>query len=410
MTNLKELLNYELKRDVPYTQKLEQRILAYVPKKKYLRKWSIFGSAAVAITAACLLILIQFSPLNEQPISLDQPKDVLIAKEDVPSNMDDLLAMLQQNETIIPFKEKASKNEVLYTNETIYPFYSGKNFPLADLNIFVTKEAPLYRGNYALINQEGHPHVRQVLAFEGESYYKVRGELFVDGKKVMLPGMLATDLYMTEAIYRYSSWYFDLLQNGDRTSTDPVTLQEGEMLVVSIDDQYNKVQVIKTVSILGKVTGVQYEEPSFMLTSDAAKRAKAFTKTYDTNLFVNEDPLFMAQLFMTYLYEGNVEALYALSPTVVEENNYTIEQFREVVYGPENLLTDKKAVQSILAASYYGLEKGDVTYGTFSDQYATVTFKGKEKTLYNTYSNTIAMIKNEQGFWEVEHLPSAVIY
>ena len=410
MSNLKQLLAHELRRDVPYTSAVEQRILAYEPKKNHIRKWPVIGSAAVAIAAACLLILTQFSPLNEQPISMDQPKDSLTAPEDVPTNMDDILAMLQQNETIIPFKEKASKNEVLYTNENIYPFYSGKNFPLGDLNIFVTKEAPLYRGNYALINQQGQPHVRQVLAFEGESYHKVRGELFVDGKKVMLPGLLATDLYMTEATYRYTSWYFDLLQNGDRTSTDPVTLQAGEMLVVSVDDRYNKVQVIESVNILGKVTGVQYEKPSFLLTGDAAKRAKAFTKTYDTNLFVNEEPLFMAQLFMTYLYEGNVEALYALSPTIVEKNNYTIEQFREVIYGPENLLTDKKAVQSILAASYYGLKNGEVTYGTFSDQYATVTYKGKEKTLSNTYSNTIAMIKNEQGFWEIEHLPIAVIY
>ena len=169
MTNFKQALKYELKQDVPFTDELKQKLISGQKRAKKKSFVPYLTGGAFALIAMILFLFVN----KTEPY-------VLLKAEDVPTAYMDVLEILQKTEARLPLVKEVGSNQTLYTG--VDTLFKGKLAYYGHDHVIVEKNSSYSRGDYVLFQLEtGEQYVRQVLAFENETFEKRNGNIFVEG-------------------------------------------------------------------------------------------------------------------------------------------------------------------------------------------------------------------------------------
>ena len=349
MTNFKQALKYELKQDVPFTDELKQKLISGQKRAKKKSFVPYLTGGAFALIAMILFLFVN----KTEPY-------VLLKAEDVPTAYMDVLEILQKTEARLPLVKEVGSNQTLYTG--VDTLFKGKLAYYGHDHVIVEKNSSYSRGDYVLFQLEtGEQYVRQVLAFEKESFEKRDGEVFVEGKQLMLPGLISTTKYKEEMDFHYSNVYFNSSQAYDTSTAAPQKLKHGEMLVQAGFDSNEKTEIIQKDQVIGKVVALQYFEPTFLLTGDDAEIFASFKKDHNVEKLIGLDPALILRMYTIALMEHDVETLYAMVPSHVSLHDLTLAQFEESMFDNKLIveLTESEKISTI-AYQYNGLENAQV--------------------------------------------------
>ena len=380
MTDFRERLKLELKSEVPFTKEMEQRILQNGPRKKKRTSWPIFTGGVVAVVAAALFFLFQTS----------EDTKFLYSAADVSTDFNEMVALLKRNEVKVPLLAEVGKDQKLVTDADIK--FNGSLEVFGAHNVIVEEAKDLKRGDYVLVKLENDDKVvSQLIGFEGETYKLEKGNVFINGKRLILPSFINSDDYMEKGNYWDIVRYFEPIHNEyDYLKDVEATLAKDELLIKGIEVQKQLLDTITAEQVVGKVVGVKEMTPTFVLTGEGAAIYDRFKKDLDTSKLVGLDPTTTLRMFTQADMEREYKVMQALMPTLVSIHNYDLIDIKEIFendYG----VTERER-RSIYASLYNGLEEAKVEI-VMPKKSANVYF-GKDNFHQQMYYN------DEQGFWE----------
>ena len=386
MTNFKQTLKYELKQDAPFTEELKQRLIS---GKKRTKKKSLVPFLTGGAIALFVMILFLFTNRSEQ--------NVLLNAEDVPTDFKSIVEILEKTEVRLPLVKEIESNQMLYTDVDVS--FNGKMDYYGNDHVVVESGSTYNRGDYLLFElKSGEQYVRQVLAFENETFEKKNGNLFIEGKQLVLPGWISTaehNYENEENFYSYAS-YFIYKQNQDTLEMPSQILKKGELLVQANFQRYGDIQIIQDDQVIGKVVALEYFEPTFLLKGEEAEVFESFKKDHNVEKLVGLDPVTIVRMHVTALMERDVETLYAMTPSYAKIQE-TKEQFEQMVL-PNTLEFTESEQISAMAYYYNGIENARVVIDeSRADVYYTAS------NFNQTGQGIWGLIYNPRGFWELSY-------
>lgn len=383
MSEFRERLKLELKREVPFTSEIEERLARHRPNMQRASKWPIITGGVLAILAAALFFLFQ----------LEGDANYIYSTASIPNDYEKMLEMLKENEVKIALLDEPKNGQQLVEGADVKFMGSAFAFNLHD--VIVEESKDFKRGDYVLFQlEDGSQYVRQVIGFEGETYKLQQGNVLINGKQLVLPGYINSDNYIQEGNIRNISIFFETYPNYfNKNEEKEATLSKDEFLISSIDAKYEKIQSISADNITGKVVGIQRLEPTFYVTDEAAEIYEAFKKDLDVNRLVGLDPVTMFKIYKQAELEGEYHMMHALIPTTASIYHYDVASIRKLF--PNENFYSKEEDESIAASYYNGLS--EATYEIQGGYIANVKYPSR---MFGGQMITKEMLLNEQGFWE----------
>ena len=386
MTNFKQTLKYELKQDAPFTEELKQRLII---GKKRTKKKSLVPFLTGGAIALFVMILFLFINKSEQ--------NILLNAEDVPTDFKSIVEILEKTEVSLPLVKEIESNQKLYTDVDVW--FNGRMDYYGNNHVVVESSSAYNRGDYLLLQLEtGEQYVRQVLAFENETFEKKNGDLFIEGKQLVLPGWIGTadhEYEQEENFYSYAS-YFIYKQDQDTLEMPSRILKKGELLVQANFQGYGDVQIIQDDQVIGKVVALEYFEPTFLLKGEEAEVFESFKKDHDVEKLVGLDPVTIVRMHVTALMERDVETLYAMTPSYAKIQE-TKEKFEQMVLPITLEFTEPEQI-SAMAYYYNGIENARVV---IDESRADVYYRASNSN--QTSQGIWGLIYNARGFWELSY-------
>lgn len=381
MSDFRERLKQDLKIEAPFTQEIAKRIEFYKPNRKQQVAKPAFVLGIVAIVAAIFIFLMQAS---------NNPSYLMNASE-VPTSVPQLIEQMKKNEVNLPLLLKVEEDQQLITDADI--MMNGELIYFSSHNVIVEDVNHYKRGDYVLIEHSGQKYVRQLVGFGGETYGIDGGNVFINGKRLVLPGLVYAPNDRTVPYNEYAR-YFNLKPIRIDYREMDITISEDEYLVQSITMPQHPVEKLQKEQIIGKVVALEKVEPTFLLTGEDKKLFESFKKDKDVQKLVGVDPSIIIRMFHTTLMEQDAETLYALVPSYVKLHNLTVEQANDWFFGEDENIDNERKISNY-ATMYNGLENARVEY--YSGK-ATIYFKNNK----GIEGSTFQLYKNAQGFWEVQ--------
>ena len=381
MSDFRERLKQDLKVEAPFTKELVKRIEFYKPIRKKRVVKPAFVLSIVAIVAVVFIFLMQAS---------NNPSYLMNASE-VPTSVPQLIEQMKKNEVNLPFVLKVEEDQQLVTDADI--MMNGELIYFSSHNVIVEEVNHYKRGDYVLIEHSGEKYVRQLVGLGGETYGIDGGNVFINEKRLLLPGFVYAQNDNTVPYYEFTR-YFNLQPIRVDYREMGITISEDEYLVQSITTPQHPVEKIQEEQVIGKVVALEKVEPTFLLTGEDKKLFESFKKDKDVQKLVGVDPSIIIRMFHTTIMEEDAETLYALVPSYVKLHNLTVEQANEWFFGEDDNIDNERKI-SHYAAMYNGLEDARVEY---SGGKATIYYRNNK----GYESNTLQLYKNAQGFWEVQ--------
>jgi len=381
MSDFRERLKQDLKVEAPFTQELAKRIEFYKPIRKKRTAKPAFMLGIVAVVAAVFIFLLQ---------ATNNPSYLMNAN-DVPTSMPQLLEQLKNNEVNLPLLSNVKENQQLVTDAHMVlngelRYFNSHKAIVEDVNNYK-------RGDYVLIEHSGQKYIRQLVGLGGETYGIDGGNVFINERRLVLPGLVYAPNDGTVSFNEYYRYFNQKPIRLDYRELEMI-ISEDEYLVQSITALQYPVQKIHEEQVIGKVVGFEKVEPTFLLTGEDKNLFESFKKDKDVQKLVGVDPSIIIRMFHTALMEEDAETIYALVPSYVRLHNLKVEQVEEMFFA-EDIDMSKESRTSSYAASHNGLENARVEY--YGGK-ATIYYrnnKGQEGT-------TLQLYKNAQGFWEVQ--------
>ena len=373
MSDFRERLKQDLKVEAPFTQEIANRIEFYKPIRKKRTAKPTFVLGIVAIVAAVFIFLMQES---------NTPSYLMNANE-VPTSVPQLIEQMKKNEVDLPFLLKKEEGQQLITNADI--MMNGELIYFSSHNVIVEEVNHYKRGDYVLIEHIGEKYVRQLVGFGGENYGIDGGNVYINEKRLVLPGFVYVPNDNTVPYYEYTRYFNTNPIRIDYREMD-IPISEDEYLVQSLTTPQHPVEKIQEDQVIGKVVAVEKVEPTFLLTGEDKKLFESFKKDKDVQKLVGVDPSIIIRMFLTTIMEEDAETLYALIPSHVKLHNLTVDQFEEESFTDDPSI-DKERKISHYAVMFNGIENSRVEYSN-----GKATIEGYPYQLY----------KNAQGFWEVQ--------
>lgn len=383
MNNLKEQLKRELRADVPFTEDMKQRMLT--PKRPVKirtpnQHWQVPLIALTFVLIVGFVLKLQFTP-HEATAS----KTV----STLPTDPDDLVSLLQKNETILPIIE--SKN-LKVINPTI-SYVMGKQWALSNLPMVIDPQGEIEVGDYIAYYDRYDIVVSPVFGIEGDHVQTSNGQVSLNGKFLALPGAVAPVQFPQpeqQEIYKY--YYNSRFHMGDaKMQTIDVNLaplHENEYAVY-MNKKGGTVGVVKNDTFIGKIVGVKKLEPTFTLTTEEQSLYNAFKENYDLNILKGVKPLTVAKMYAFSEAQGDYLTHYSL---LAKHTRSEIEKYLDKQNIKEYYFT--REIQMLISAyNYNGIEEAE--FEQLSQSQGTIQF-------FIPFTNVpfkMKMIKNEQGVW-----------
>ena len=381
MSDFKGKLAQELKKDAPFTKDLEERIVSFRPRKKPTLLKPAFTLGGLAIIAMLFVFLFEKT----------ETADPLMVASEVPTNTDAFIKQLQQNEVILPLLDDIEDDQevIKVDNITLY----GKMSWFSYHNLVTETVKKLKIGDYVLVELDGEQAVRQVVALEGDTYKVEDRNVYINDKRLMLPGY--SYMKVDEGTdYRLVVNYFHQDIYIQRVEDEVVAKQE--ILISEISNTSKLVVAIPQERIMAKVVGIQKIEPTFIVTGDDRALYESFKEDKDIQKLIGVDPVTMARMYHTAELEEDAEMLHAFMPSYVKLHQLTVEDVHErFLQTPVHFSKEEHASQ--IAYSYNGLENGEVYY-TGGNQVANIRYKSGN--FWDEMHLTVSMYLNSHGFWE----------
>lgn len=381
MSDFRERLKQELKADVPFTQELAKRIEFYKPIRKKRAAKPAFVLGIVAIVAAVFIFLLQET----------NTPSYLMNASDVPTSVPQLLEQLKKNEVDLPLLSNVKDDQNLVKDADIV--MNGELIYFSSHNVIVEEVKNYKRGDYVLIEHSGQKYVRQLVGFGGETYGIDGGNVFINEKRLVLPGFVYAPDDGTVSYNEYTR-YFNLQPIRIDYREMDMIISKDEYLVQSITALKDPVQKIYEEQVIGKVVALEKVEPTFLLTGEDKKLFDSFKKDKNVQKLVGVDPSIIIRMFHTASMEEDAETLYALVPSYVKLHNLTVEEADEWFFGEDENIDNERKI-SLYATMYNGLENSRVEY---SGVKATIYYRNNK----DRQGTTFQLYKNAQGFWEVQ--------
>lgn len=381
MNEFKQSLKSEIRKEAPFTASIEQRILRYQPKKKRSLALPIMAAVMIAIIALALTLP---NKCIKEPYLASSSENI--------SDMAQLVNLLEKNELVLPLQEGLKDSQQLLDDADKLFLGDFGNFNYHE--VIISKKADFSRGDYvAFENDKGDVFVRQIIAFKGESYSSTTEAVYINNKKLMLPGLISGKAYMNETNYhKYNQMIV------------PFSLKEKEnqkvskdLLIVSTVDSSQGVafEEITKDKILGKVVALKKNVPTFELKGEELTLYEQFKQTLDTSKLVGVSPKVIMQMFAMASMEQNVDVYLALIPGYVSIHQPTKE---EIIENMGNKKWTEEQHRSLYANIYNGLENAEVEISP-SKESAFVSFETQGMILKGKVRYEMRL--NAQKFWEL---------
>lgn len=384
MNNFKEQLRQDLRTDAPFTEDMKQRILmnersVKAPTKKFNWQVSVISLAFVLILG--FVVILQVIP-NEATAS----KTVAT----LPKDSNDLIALLQENETVLPIIE--SKGQLVIDPDT--SFLMGKQFMLSGLPMVIEPDAEIEVGDYIAYYNTYDITVAPVYGVAGDKVQTSNGQVTLNGELLALPGTV-TPIEFDDAeqqdIFQYYFSYRDHFYKpqSDTIDVDLDVLSANEYAVY-MNEEGSTAKVIKESQVIGKVVGIEKLEPTFTLTADEQSIYEAFKEHHDLSLLEGVEPLAITKMFLHAEMELDFETFYALFTNREGPLQARIEQYKKGTQKIKEYYYTEDIQRLLSAYTFNGIESGEFKGGSIKFM----------PTSYDSMGITVGMLKNEQGIWQ----------
>lgn len=381
MNNLKEQLKQELRTDVPFTEDIKQRMLSTKRPIKMRTKKQGWQVPLIALTF--ILILGFVLKLQLTPPEASAAKTV----ETLPTDPSDLVALLQENETVLPIIESNGK---LVIDPTI-SFIMGKQWMLSHIQMVVDPNEKIEVGDYIAYYDKFDTVVSPVFGVEGDKVQTSNGQVTLNGEFLALPGAVAPVQFIQPEQQEIFKYYFNSRFHMDAAKMQTIDvnlapLRENEYAVY-MNKKGGTVEVVNNEAFIGKVVGVKKLEPTFTLTKKEQSLYNAFKENYDLNVLKGVKPLSIAKMYAVSEAQGDYLTHYSL---LARHTRSEIEKYIDKQKIKKYYYT--KEIQKLISAyNYNGIEEAEFqqlseTQGTILLQFTDFTFR-------------INFVKNEQGVW-----------
>ncbi|MFJ7738372.1 hypothetical protein ACIQ2D_18815 [Lysinibacillus sp. NPDC097287] len=389
MNNLKEQLRKELRSEAPFTEDMKQRILmnnrlVKAPAKKL--NWQ------VSIISLAFLLILGFV------VMLQVTSDGETASKTVatlPTDPNELLALLQENENVLPIIE--SNGQLVIDPDT--SFIMGKQWMLSNLPMVVKPDAEIQVGDYIAYYNTYDITVSPVYGVEGDKVQTSNGQVTLNGDFLALPGTVAPiefDDAEQQEIFQYYFGYRYHFNKPQRdyidVDIDPLSTNE---YAVYMNDKGHTAQVIKESQIIGKVVGIEKLEPTFTLTTEEQSLYNAFKENYDMSLLQGAEPLTITKMYLQAEMELDYETHYALLTTREGPARAQIEHYLKNTQKIKEYYFTEDIQRLLNAYAFNGIERGQ--FEQRSENGGVITFI---PTNSGSLETSAGMLKNEQGIWQ----------
>ncbi len=342
MNDFKRELYEELQRDAPFTEAMKNRMLrtkAPQKKKTYRPVVAIAGILAIAF----LFILINPSPPPYTVASL-------------PTDYEELLKLLKENEVVLPFVPAEDDQQVYrvdykhFHSEQLKDFW---NFPL-----IIEEKSSYHIGDYILLGEKGYHSATQIVAVAGNQVDVKAHQVYVDGQPLALPGMIVLDIDRTE---NASDVEKDLAQYVEHTSTYPsiplsaTSFQVGKgEIAVKMDQQ---IEVKRLADIVGEIVAIQEVKSTLVLTEHEQALYEGL-KDKGLDVLKGAEPMTIAKLYIKTMLEQEFDLNYMLTSQHKNYMQLTEEEHHQQF--TTHSLT-KEEFQQRIASFYNGVEEAIVS-------------------------------------------------
>lgn len=388
MNNFKEQLRQELRADVPFTEEMKQRMLTNerpvkVAKKKYNWQASIISLTFVLILGFVVMLQVTQNETTASKTVTTLPKDP-----------NDLIALLQENETVLPIIE--SNGRLVMDPDT--SFLIGKQWMLSGLPMVIEPDAEIEVGDYIAYYNKYDITVVPVYGVAGDKVQTSNGQVMVNGKFLALPGTvipIAYDNAEQQKILQYYFGYRSYFSRAQRETIDvdldPLSANE---YAVYMNDEGHTVKVIKASQVIGKVVGIEKLEPTFTLTADEQSIYEAFKEHHDLSLLEGVEPLTIVKMYLQAEMELDFETYYALFTNREGPVQARIEQYKKGTQKIKEYYYTEDIQRLLSAYTFNGIERG-----TF-DQKSEIAGAINITPIVLNKLSSVGMLKNEQGIWQ----------
>ena len=380
MNNFKVALKQELQRDVPFTNELKNELIQITTakkKKQHGNRKTFLAIGAVMAVTVCMIVFFKMMPSSSS--------DYLIQAANVPSEAEEILKMLKENEPTLSIVNSVNENQFVVADANTK--LTGRLMNFAGSPLVVDKQAEIQRGDYVLIEKNHEQYIRQVVGLADETYMYEAGNLQVNGKQVMLPDMIAMDLSKLRGLNLEREYYYFNINPTYLHDVEEKKIATNRFLVHATHDE-KMLEEVSVTNVRGKVVGLYEVKPTFIVQGEEAKLLEAFKQSKNPALLINVDPVTILKMFNTALLEKDYGTMYAMQVNYVWAFNVSLTEYMQTFAYEEFSMEEMNLLYAVM---YNGLEEATVTYNSA---------KTEAYVVFGANNRMITLILNKEGFWE----------